>query len=863
MGARIRRIRKTAPGEGERNARRGYVHQDRASARLIYEALADRSLRWVGLADREAGVADDLVLGLADAVVAHQFKRTRWPSALGLTALLLGKESVVADLAASYEALRRQFSETVVRLRYLTNHYPSTGDRLIKRDSRLSTAAFVGECVAHPGRSLAEWRATSWASVINALVTASGLAEADFEQFWMHFDLVMGARADLVLDPTEDADRRAQIEDLARALSTLLADNPDKNRWSRNELLDAIDWPDRFALRFTHTFPVGAYVQRNEATEARLLEAIATHTRGYVALVGPPGAGKSTLLQRELRDQADVHVLRYLAFVPGAAQGQGRGEADSFYDDLNSQFVATGLKALRVKDDTTLARQQEFAHLLALAGERNAASGLRYLIVVDGLDHIPREERPEHSLLAALPLPQSVPDGVIFVLGTQRLDLDFMLPAVRDEAGVIGRRIDVTPLSAQAVAAMADALKLPREIPREEIYRLTGGHALVTRYLIERLISADPVTRSQLLAGEHGFGGDLEAVYDAAWRTVEQAPHSAEVKRVLALIAHADARVEPQLLAKATSDAAVEDALQEVGHLLDCSALGWSMFHNSFRLFVQRKPVLRFGVPDPNFAPNALYRTLANLTHDASPKSPQRWLTFRYLYLAGDIDGALALADRRYFVQQYCQGRSARAVHGDISDAFRALKTRADAIQLFELMLADDEVERRAAVMEGASSLVDAYLAVGDAQAARALLEDTHEDGKQWLVVDALLSAGETEQARKIFEDSARPQLASGNATFFAHVDREATRLWAQRAVLFLDESQLDRYISGNFFGIADGREESKRARNELAQAIKFEIARAYARVDADFDLERVATHWGIRSDERPIELAQENWTVG
>lgn len=299
---------------------------------------------------------------------------------------------------------------------------------------------------------------------------------------------------------------------------------------------------------------------------------------------------------------------------------------------------------------------------------------------------------------------------------------------------------------------MADALKLPREIPREEIYQLTGGHALVTRYLIERLISADPVTRSQLLAGEHGFGGDLEAVYDAAWRTVEQAPHSAEVKRVLALIAHADARVEPQLLAKATSDAAVEDALQEVGHLLDCSALGWSMFHNSFRLFVQRKPVLRFGVPDPNFAPNALYRTLANLTHDASPKSPQRWLTFRYLYLAGDIDGALALADRRYFVQQYCQGRSARAVHGDISDAFRALKTRADAIQLFELMLADDEVERRAAVMEGASSLVDAYLAVGDAQAARALLEDTHEDGKQWLVVDALLSAGETEQARKIFE---------------------------------------------------------------------------------------------------------------
>lgn len=43
MAARGKTKSKRAPGEGERAARRGYVHQDPASARLIYRHLLDRS----------------------------------------------------------------------------------------------------------------------------------------------------------------------------------------------------------------------------------------------------------------------------------------------------------------------------------------------------------------------------------------------------------------------------------------------------------------------------------------------------------------------------------------------------------------------------------------------------------------------------------------------------------------------------------------------------------------------------------------------------------------------------------------------------------------------------------------------------
>lgn len=851
----LQRDDRRPPGEGERSARRGYVYQDRASARLIYQALIDRSLRWIGLADRAAGVADDLVLGLADALVAHQFKRSSRPVAVGINGLLLGAGNAIADLVAADVALHQQFPTFPIQIRYLTNNYPSDNDRLIEGDETSSTAEFIESRTAHVSRTLDEWRATRWAPLFNRLIASCGHTEAEFERFWHRFDLVMGPAATAILDPAEDGGRQLQINELAHALSSFIADNADKDRWSRQQLLDELGWRDRFALRFAHDFPVGAYVQRNEATEARLSQAIAEHTRGYLSVVGPPGAGKSTLLQSVLREHPRLHVIRYLAFVPGAAQGQGRGEADFFYDDANAQLAATFLKPLRVKDDTTQARQEAFAHLLSSAGEEYASKGIRYLIVVDGLDHIPREERPARSLLAALPLPQSVPDGVIFVLGTQRLDLDDLSFAVREQAGQSTRRVDITPLSERAVAAMARALGLPRDISPRDVHRVGRGHPLVTRYLIERLISADVATRDELLEGHHGFGADLEAVYDAAWRGIEQALDNAAVIRVLSLLARAQGPIQPGLLAQAISGEAVEAALSAVGYLLQKGKLGWSIFHNSFRLYLQSKPILRFGLPDADFQPANIYLKLAMLAKHAASPSPQRWLSFRYLYLAGAFEEALELATRQYFVQQYCTGRSAYDVRRDVSDAVRMVKARPDTVKLFDLMLADDEIDRRATIMESATSLVDAYISVGDLDAASAALEDEHEDGKQWLVIDALLEAREVDQARLLF-DRASPYRSNLGKREVLSTDRNGRSLaWAERAVLFLDESQLDQEVSESLDD-DEGNGDKAEADPDATDEAKFRIARAIIRTGGR-DIARVAHRWNVATNSIPILLLE------
>ena len=97
-------------------------------------------------------------------------------------------------------------------------------------------------------------------------------------------------------------------------------------------------------------------------------------------------------------------------------------------------------------------RREQFGALLRQAGERYGRDGIRTIIVVDGLDHVPREERPTNSLLGELPLPAAIPTGVTFVLGTQRLDLTHLKPAVKEQAEKSERLVQMRPLGREAVA---------------------------------------------------------------------------------------------------------------------------------------------------------------------------------------------------------------------------------------------------------------------------------------------------------------------------------------------------------------------------------------------------------------------------
>ncbi|ABE44554.1 ATP-binding protein [Polaromonas sp. JS666] len=829
------------PGEGERRAQRGYGRQYEASAAAIYAGLDSGDLQWVGLADRAAGIADDLVLGLTGRVVGHQFKTSQFADRFRLQTLLMGAEGLLKPLAAAWQFLRKSHPDETVEIRLVTNDYPSTTDVLVKGAGNHS-AAFLVEFEAHPRRTLAEWRTTKWQPFIDTLVAASGLDEPGFEAFLQGFRLLHGAAADFVRTHNLSPDGVRLASEIARLLPKLVADGREKDHWTRAELLRDLDWRDTAIARHVHQFPIGAYVQRNVETEEALRGAIRSASSGYISLVGPPGAGKSTLLQTSIEAEGGVFLVRYLAYVPGVGQGVGRGEADDFLEDISTQLKRSGLAGIRFRDISLHERRGQFGTLLRQAGERFQREGVRTLIVVDGLDHVPREERPERSFLAELPLPTAIPEGVLFILGTQRLDLQDLKAAVQDQAGADRRKVLVTPLRPEAVHRMADLVGLDPNVSRQAVFELSHGHPLVTRYLLEALRDADASGRDALLGGSLTFEGDIETVYESAWRGISD---DEEAQRVLGYIARAEEPMPLDLLARAIPEHAIERALRSTKHLLSDTAQGWSTFHNSFRLFILRKPRMRFGKPDPSYS-GQVYGELAKLASEAPPTTTQRWLELRYLARASRHAEVLALALPARFRQQLAEGRSFTELVADIRLAFAAAREIYDPVVVFRLLLARDEIGRRSGALEQAPAIVDALLAIEDLDGAQAFAEEIGAEG--YKVVDALIARGQFARARGLF-DKLEPlqQLLSGQLQGhdLHHQSSELTQ-WAQRVVNFRDADQInlaiDRLAKA---AIRPGVEQDDAPNAELARELRYGVVMAVVTSRPDSDAEEVCRLYG------------------
>jgi hypothetical protein len=255
----------TAPGEGERRSQRGYGRQYQSAAAAIYAAIDRGDLAWVGLADRTAGIADDVVLGFPGRVIGHQFKTSQFPGRFTLRTLLLGASGLLKPLADAWQSLTSANPGDTIEIRLVTNDYPSNNDSLGTGPSDHS-AAFLAEFDQHPARTLAEWRQTRWQTFIDDLRRASGLDETTFGRFLTTFRLLQGPAADFVQLHRLSTEGARLTKEIAAMLPQLVADPRDKDRWTRAELLRELRWRDSTLTRHHHLFPVGAHIQRNAET---------------------------------------------------------------------------------------------------------------------------------------------------------------------------------------------------------------------------------------------------------------------------------------------------------------------------------------------------------------------------------------------------------------------------------------------------------------------------------------------------------------------------------------------------------------------------------------------------------------------
>lgn len=313
-----------------------------------------------------------------------------------------------------------------------------------------------------------------------------------------------------------------------------------------------------------------------------------------VVLWGSPGQGKSTFLSyvcREL-DQRALPYIRHHYFLDLA--------------DRSDRFTLDSVA-------TSLISQMEMRHFLHIQGlhcgpehlrdwieacaNGYASEGKRFLVVIDGLDHVWRENdrdrQPLDSLFKAL-LP--VPANITLVIGTQKVS-DEQLPSqfarfVDPEAWRELPRMSLVSIESW-LRAQLDAGRFELESARSSAAEglvglarafqdVTGSHPLVLTYAFEALLRQYRVLKpSTVRSIAMAPDGDIRKYYYMLWR---QLPNQA--RDALHLLADTGFIWPPLGLETClgTEPGALSPA---IGHLLHNSEAGQVAFHGSLYAFVR------------------------------------------------------------------------------------------------------------------------------------------------------------------------------------------------------------------------------------------------------------------------------------
>lgn len=796
----------TAPAEGERRALRNLSAQYRVAAELVREALLDGELEWVRLVDPDAGRLDDVVIGRPGRLDAYQVK---WSAYRGsITFKQLVSASTVSGkpypapfklLADGWRALRKAHPNRVVRPHYVAHDAPSSSDG--KKEEGAGEPHHLQGFLREAWPVRATWfdqaggcTMPNWRFKIAEIAEASGLKGAELSAFLTDCQLDLG----LGLEGFRAGGQRqeAEVADLAHYLADRVARSSGAVVLTRSDLLKGLGWTHRFELAFRHEFPVDERLYRPvQETVDALEKALDRYGSGYLALVGPPGSGKSTTLTQTLRYRPSTRLARYYAFVRDDP-AQDRGEAVNFLRDLCLSLEAM-LPRMRLGDhaDDLAGLRARLGELLGGLHEEFTESGTRTVVLVDGLDHIEREQDPERSLIHELPHPATIPQGVIFVLGTQPVGLEGSAASLRPITAHLardGRTLAMARLPRASIRSITDAVvesDLLRPGDHERVEELSAGHPLALAYLVKRLAAcADAAEARSVLDGSTSYAGEIEVDYRTYWGKLRD---EREVRDLLGLAARLKGAVELSTLETLASAEVLERFVATASHYFSQDAAStWRFFHNSFRQFVIAETNRNaFGKADPRVS-MALHRRLAEAGGEAPPEGALAWERVHHLSLAGDTQALIDLDHHALFRQQFLAGRPRREIKEDVNVCIRAAAAIGAALIVYRLMLVDKEMRDRQEALEEVDVAALELPLRSLEDLPRALLEGTD------LVVEPALAmswagrlhqSGEHGLANLVFDAAEPLDILSGVERIAASGEDEELDTWATTAWRFRD----------------------------------------------------------------------------
>jgi len=429
-----------------------------------------------------------------------------------------------------------------------------------------------------------------WKFTMAEIKNKSILSDGEFTEFLIHFEVDFSP-INIYKEPDTRAEKikNKHIKEIASYIFDKIKNAKGTVEITSAKLIKEIGWEDKITLKNPHEFPVdkSKYIPI-KSTIRELLGKLNSLEKGYLALVGAPGTGKSTLLS-ELNSNLEFksRIIRYYAFVPDSNKILLRGEMNNFLFDLIKLLELEGFVASIISEpDNTDQLFEKLNSVFEQIGSEYSKTGKKTIIIIDGLDHIEREEKPTRSFLSILPSIDKIPKGLIFLLGSQKVelnDLNYNIKKSLENGGII----NINPFSLSEVTEFLNqsGLNLNPAII-SEIARVSEGHPTLLGIIVKNIQEQPTNDIFEILSTYKVYNGNLDYIYDQLW---DQIKHEG-VKNILGILARLRREVDIQLIAQKTQQfKEIQELNDKFKHLFNVKGNYWSFYHNSFRLYLENK----------------------------------------------------------------------------------------------------------------------------------------------------------------------------------------------------------------------------------------------------------------------------------
>lgn len=712
------------PAFGDRTDIGGKLPQFDVFAWFLYKELLSDNLVWIRVADPTAEKLDDVQYATHTEIHAYQIKWSNQTPAIPFS--LNDLKNLLPEMVLGWEKLKVNYAsenkKVIVHL--LTNRPLSTKDRIALNSKEFAnTSEFYSQLWQNIKVGLEPDE--KWNKVLEELITLSGLSKSDFYDFVRHFDFNPSyAHIEVRIASIDTNKQQEDLLHLSRFIIEEVAAKEQTVHFTINDLIKGLggSWQLRFKTTFNHEIVIDkSKYQPIEKSVSELDKTLSTISCGYLFLLGGPGTGKSTLLTQWSRGRKE-RIVRYYAFDfsnPSSMHNKSeRGESINLLFDLVFQLKATGIpceKVLPYRDVNYLRTQLE--NIFQSISDDYKSHGRKTIIIIDGLDHIPREYKAvSKSFLAELPHPASIPEGLYIILGSQSYELADISQDIKSEFQKKERVISISPLGKKQIIALINSSGFEGNITSTQVQRiidLSQGHPLYLSYLLERMRRNG--IKDDLLLDMPLINGQIDVYYTKIWETIAGRN---ELVELLGMICRIRGVINPKFIEEWSFDKQVfSDFRKSARFLFEETESTWSFFHNSFRQFLYYKTAgAALTLEFDEEASIRMHKSLA-VFYDGSKIEPH-WKSDYHLYQSGSYETFIAKTSPEYFIDQLLNFRPFEEIEQDITfGIWIATKWRDEKI-LTKYLFCLAELSRRSNYIDP-SQFVEEFLSIGKVSIAK------------------------------------------------------------------------------------------------------------------------------------------------